>query len=69
MRYGYTLLNFGEVRNLGGFFENDTKVDVLAYPSRKFPGHAGIVADIGDVRVTAHNATTPELMMLQKELA
>lgn len=69
MRYGYTLLNVGEVRNMENILHGNISADVLPYPSKNFPGHAGIVADIDEERVTAFTPITPELMMLQKELA
>ena len=69
-RFGYALLNVGEIRNIRSFTESNTVVaDVLAYPSKKFPSHAGVVADIDGKRVTALTPITPELMMLQKKLA
>ena len=68
-RYGYALLNVGEIRDVGNFLESNITADVLAFPSKRFPNHAGIVADIDGVRVTAASPITPELMMLQKRLA
>lgn len=68
-RYGYALLNVGEIRHVGDLFESNITADVLAFPSKRFSGHAGIVADIDEVRVTAVSPITPELMMLQKKLA
>lgn len=68
-RYGYTLLNVGKIRNIRVIFEQKVNADVMAFPSKKFPSHAGIVANIDGRRVTAINMITPEVMMLQKKLA
>lgn len=71
VRYGYALLKVGSVREIGndGTFDVETKVDVLPFPSRNFPNHAGIVVDIANERVTALTAISSEIMMVQKELA
>jgi len=39
-----------------------------AFPSKMFPSHAGIVADIDGKRITAISSITPELMILQKKM-
>ena len=70
-RYGYTLLRVGRIREIGiGNDEGiDAKVDVLSFPSKHHPNHAGIVVDIAKERVTALTPVSPEVMMVQKELA
>ena len=68
-RYGYALLNVSDIRNLKILPNNNVSVDVKSYPSKTFPFHAGIIADIDGKRVTAVTDITPEIMMLQKRLA
>ena len=70
-RYGYTLLGVGRIREMGiGSDEGlGMKVDVLPFPSKRHPNHAGIVVDIANERVTALTPVSPEVMMVQKELA
>ena len=71
MRYGYALLGVGSIREIG--LDNDkgleTKVDVLPFPSKLHPNHAGIVVEIDNKRVTALSPISPKIMMVQKELA
>ena len=71
VRYGYALLGVGSIREIGQ--DNDkgleTKVDVLPFPSKFHPNHAGIVVEIDNKRVTALSPISPEIMMVQKELA
>ena len=71
VRYGYALLNVEKVRQIGhdNAFGISTSVDVLAYPTKTHPNHAGIVVTIEDHKVTALSPTTPEIMMVQKALA
>lgn len=61
-RYGYALLNVGEVRSIR--IASDKEV-VLSFPSKKFPSHAGIIADIDGIRVTAASEITPEQMLIR----
>ena len=68
-RYGYALLKVGKIRDIHIISEQQVNADVKAFPSKKFPSHAGIVADIDGKRITAVSPITPELMMLQKKLA
>lgn len=68
-RYGYTVLNVGKIRDIHIVSEQEVNTDVKAFPSQKFPSHAGIVTDINGKRVTAVTSITPELMILQKKLA
>ena len=67
-RYGYALLGVGRIREIG-IGSVETEVDVLPFPSRKHPSHAGIVVCIAKERVTALTPVSPEIMMVQKELA
>lgn len=71
VRYGYALLNVEKVRQIGhdNAFGISTSVDVLAYPTKAHPNHAGIVVTIEDHKVTALSPITPEIMMVQKALA
>lgn len=70
-RYGFALLGVGRISEIGiGNNEGlETKVDVLPFPSKHHPNHAGIVVEIDNKRVTALSAISPEVMMVQKELA
>ncbi len=68
-RYGYALLSVSAIRNIQILPVDNVDVDVKAYPSKKFPSHAGIIADVDGNRVTALTSITPEIMMLQKRLA
>ena len=68
-RYGYALLGVGSVRAIGMSLAGDVRADVQAFPSKRFPGHAGIIAEIKGRRITALSPITPEQMMLQKRLA
>ena len=68
-RYGYALLKVGKIRDIHIISEQQVNADVKAFPSQKFPSHAGIVANIDGKRITAVSPITPELMMLQKKLA
>ena len=67
-RFGYTLLRVGNIRGIP-FDDIDCTIDVQAFPSKAHPNHAGIVADIDKERVTALTPVSPEVMMIQKELA
>ena len=71
MRYGYAQLRVGEIRKIGndGSIGIPVKVDVQPFPSKAHPNHAGIVVDMSNERVTAFTPVTPEIMMIQKELA
>ncbi|MBR0048136.1 MAG: hypothetical protein IJP74_02295 [Prevotella sp.] len=66
--YGYALLRVGNVRGIA-FDDIDCTTDVQSFPSKTHPNHAGIVAEIGKERVTALTPVSPEMMMVQKELA
>ena len=70
-RYGYALLSVEKVRDIGRDNELGvpTIVDVLAYPSKAHPNHAGIVITMDNNRVTALSPLTPEIMMAQNRLA
>lgn len=70
-RYGYAVLETNSIRNIKNnpVFENSIGIDVLPFPSKRLPNHAGIVVDINDSRVTANTPVTPELMFIQKMLA
>ena len=71
VRYGYALLRVRSIREIGkdNATSVDTKVDVLSFPSKLRPNHAGIVVEIDNKRVTALSPISPEVMMVQKELA
>ena len=71
VRYGYALLRVGDIREIGNGNATSvgTKVDALPYPSKFHPNHAGIVVEIDNKRVTALSPLSPEVMMVQKELA
>lgn len=71
VRYGYALLGVESIREIGSDTSvyMDTKVDVLPFPSKHHPNHAGIVAEIEKERVTALTPVSPEIMMIQKALA
>lgn len=70
MRYGYALMGVGSIREIGkDTIGMQTKVDVLSFPSKTHPNHAGIVVEMANERVTALTPVTPEIMMVQKELA
>ena len=70
-RFGYTLLEVGSIREIGkhNAIGLDTKIDVQPFPSKLHPNHAGIVVEIAKERVTALTPVSPEIMMIQKELA
>jgi hypothetical protein len=70
-RYGYAVLDTKSIRNVKNnpVFENRVGIDVLPFPSKRLPNHAGIVVDINHNRVTANTLVTPELMFIQKMLA
>lgn len=70
-RYGYAVLETNSIRNIKNnpVFENSIGIDVLPFPSKRLPNHAGIVVDINNSRVTANTPVTPELMFIQKMLA
>ena len=70
-RYGYATLRTGSVRAIS---KDDAVLqrvttDVVAYPSKRHPNHAGITAEINGNKVTANSNISPEIMMLQKKLA
>ena len=67
-RYGYALLRAGKIRGIC-FDGIDCSIDVLPFPSKAHPNHAGIVAEIDNELVTALTPVSPEVMMIQKELA
>lgn len=71
VRYGYALLRVGRIREISNdiIFGTEVSVDVLSYPSKNHPNHAGIVVDIAKERVTALTPVSPEVMIIQKELA
>ena len=69
IRYGYALLNVGEVRSIKIASDKDVATDVLSFPSKKFPSHAGVIVDIDGKRVTAASEITPEQMLIRKKLA
>lgn len=70
-RYGYALLGVRNIREIGNGNATsvDTNVDVLPFPSKFHPNHAGIVVEFDNIRVTALSPISPEMMMVQKELA
>lgn len=70
-RYGYALLEVGRIREIGKDISigKDTEVDVLPFPSKHHPNHAGIVVAIAKERVTALTPVSSEIMIVQKELA
>ena len=70
-RYGYAVLEAKDIRSIKNNFvlENRVGIDVLPFPSKRLPNHAGIVVDVNDNRVTASTPVTPELMFIQKMLA
>ena len=70
-RYGYAVLETKDIRNIENnlVLENRIDVDVLPFPSKRLPNHAGIVVDVNNNRVTANTPVTPELMFIQKMLA
>ena len=71
VRYGYALLRVGDIRKIGNGNATSvgTKVDVMSFPSKLHPNHAGIVVEIDNKLVTALSPISPEVMMVQKELA
>lgn len=70
-RYGYAVLQTKTIRDIKNnpVFKNHVSIDVLPFPSKRLPDHAGIVVDIDNNRVTANTPVTPELMFIQKMLA
>lgn len=70
-RYGYAVLLTKAIREIkhNPVLENYIGIDVLPFPSKRLPNHAGIVVDIDYNRVTATTPVTPELMFIQKTLA
>ena len=70
-RYGYAVLVTNNIRNIKNNLvsENSIGIDVLPFPSKRLPNHAGIVVDINNNRITAKTPVTPELMFVQKMLA
>lgn len=70
-RYGYALLNVGDIRNVSQsvLLEDPTRVDVLPFPSKKHSNHAGIQVTIDGVIVDANTPANAEIMAIQKELA
>ena len=71
VRYGYALLVVGSIREIpkDNDVGYDIKVDVLPFPSKRHPNHAGIAVEIEGKMVTALPPLSPEIMMIQKELA
>lgn len=70
-RYGYALLNAGDIRSISDskLLEEDTRVDVLPYPSKRYANHAGIKMMVKGITVTALSPISTEIMTVQKELA
>lgn len=69
-RWGYALLNVGDIRNLNQDIEGmDMAIDVLPQPSQKRMNHAGIFVHLHDNLVTAATPLTGEIMFIQKRLA
>ena len=68
VRYGYALLKVKSIRDISDEVIN-SQVDVLSFPSKSYPNHAGIVVEIGKERLNALTPVTPEIMIIQKELA
>lgn len=70
-RYGYAMLQTKAIREIKNnpFLENHVGIDVLPFPSKRLPNHAGIVVDIDNNRVTANTPVTPEIMFIQKTIA
>lgn len=70
-RYGYAMLQVKEIREIKNtpVLENHVGIDVVPYPSKRLPNHAGIVVDIDNNRVMANSPITPEIMIVQKMLA
>lgn len=70
-RYGYALLQVNNVREIknNSVLNNHVDIDVLPFPSKKLPNHAGIVVEFDKIRVTANTPVTPEIMFIQKMLA
>lgn len=70
-RYGYALLNVGDIRNISqsSLLEDTTSVDVLPFPSKKHANHAGIQVVADGAIVDANTPVNPEIMAIQKELA
>ena len=66
--FRWEVLPSGDIKN-NPVFENSIGIDVLPFPSKRLPNHAGIVVDINNSRVTANTPVTPELMFIQKMLA
>ena len=70
-RYGYAVLLTKAIRDVKNYpvLKNLVGIDVLPFPSKRLPNHAGIVVDVEKNRVTANTPVTPELMFIQKMLA
>lgn len=69
-RWGYALLNVGDIRNLNQDIEGmDMAINVLPQPSPKMMNHAGIFVHLRDSLVTAATPLTGEIMFIQKQLA
>ena len=70
-RYGYAVLETKSIRDIKNnpILESRIGIDVLPFPSKRLPNHAGVVVDINNNRVTANTPVTPELMFIQKMLA
>lgn len=67
-RYGYTWLPVVGIRNLSGSLKNMV-VDVVPYPSKKLPNHAGIEVFLNGQKVNAYTPQNPEVLIIQKLLS
>lgn len=70
-RFGYAVLLTKSIRDIKNnpVLENHVGIDVLPFPSKRLPNHAGIVVDVDNNKVTATTPVTPEIMFIQKTLA
>ena len=70
-RYGYALLNVGDVRDISQsvLLEDTTSIDVQPFPSKKLVNHAGIQVVLDGMIVDANTPVNAEIITIQKELA
>ena len=66
-RFGYTVLNVSDVRDLDKEFAN-REVSILPKPSKRLPLHAGIFLSL-DGKVQTAKDISPDIDYFQKELS